>query len=664
MKLWQEIKRRNVLRTLAIYSGSAFAVLEAVDMIFPRWGLPDWTIDVVLYLLILGAVVAVIISWTYDLTPEGIVKTSEAHDPEKDEMVSGPGKRKWVGNIIIIGLVIVVGILLYPKLFRNDHSPFTGRSGNTIAVLPLKIIGNDSEANMLAAGLGESISYMLSKIGNTGQLFSVIPTSEIMENITSAQARQRYGASLVISGSIQVGKQQTRLILNLVDTKKQKLLRSEKLDYQKEENLILQDEAVSLMVSMLGLRLTADTKKNVTAGGSTSPEANELYLRGKGILRNHQNFDELEIAIDLFHQALQIDPSFALAYAELSQTFWKKYRDTKNVSSADSALFYIKRAVELNENNPAVHIGLGMIYSGRGEYENAVDAYREAIKIDPEDVESVLRLGRLYVDMGAFDKAEFYFRNAMKMRPDYWRCYSSLGAFYYFNGEYDSAIVQYNLGLQLAPANQNLLMGLAGMFWLKEDFTRAIDIYEKILLINPENANVITNMGTANYYLGNFKEAVRYYKQDLQLRPDQYRIHGYLADALLWSGNNDASSEEFTIAINMAKRNLDYDPDAIIYLADYYSSLGLADSSLLYLERAKIPDDPDYVEASLAFIVGEIYLSNGEKIKGLEWIESGLKRDYGWIEIKYSPIFKTRQNDLAMQKIISKYSKNTASPTQ
>ncbi len=74
-QFWEELKRRNVLRSLAIYAGSAFVFLEAATIIFPRWGFPDWTIDLVLYLLILGVFITFIVSWIFDITPQGVQKT-------------------------------------------------------------------------------------------------------------------------------------------------------------------------------------------------------------------------------------------------------------------------------------------------------------------------------------------------------------------------------------------------------------------------------------------------------------------------------------------------------------------------------------------------------------------------------------------------------------
>lgn len=145
-RFWQEVKRRKVHRVLAIYAGTAFIILEAVDIIFPRLGFPDWSVNLVLYLLIIGAVITVIISWIYDITPGGIVKTDTLESDEGDMLFDEKAqKRQKTSNIIIAVLIIVVGILLYPKIFKRDVSPLGGVQKSSIAVLPLKIIGDQPD---------------------------------------------------------------------------------------------------------------------------------------------------------------------------------------------------------------------------------------------------------------------------------------------------------------------------------------------------------------------------------------------------------------------------------------------------------------------------------------------------------------------------------------
>ena len=143
-RFWKELKRRNVLRSLAIYAGTAFIILEAATIIFPRWGLPDWTIDLVLYLLIIGLVITVIISWIYDITPEGVQKTKPVSELEEDKRATD--SRGWK-TATYISLVVIVALIVYNVLSSNK----TVRAGDiqSLVVLPFdNYTGDDELANM------------------------------------------------------------------------------------------------------------------------------------------------------------------------------------------------------------------------------------------------------------------------------------------------------------------------------------------------------------------------------------------------------------------------------------------------------------------------------------------------------------------------------------
>ena len=564
-------------------------------------------------------------------------------------------KFKFLAGILIIAILIVAAIIGYSNIFKNDSSPLSGRTRNTIAVLPLKIIGDASEVTDFANGLVESLVNMLTKVGNSQQSFSVIPTSEITENISASDARKRLGASMIISGSIQMDKDITRVILNLIDTKKQLLLQSEKLDYHKDKNLILQDEIISMMVKMLGIQMESQNQKLIIAGGPISAEANEFYLRGRGILRNYQSIDELNSAIELFTRAVEKDTLFALAYSGLAETYWSKYNVTKELNWANTALLNSEKAISLSDKDAFVYISLGIIYAGKGEFDVALKAFQRAIELDPQSEQANIQIGRLYQNQGKFDRAEVYFKNAIALKPDYWRCYSYLGLSYYYKGQYKEAISQIKLGLQIAPANQILLNGLAGCYWQLQRLADAIQTFEQILQINPNNAEVISNLGTTCFYEGNFDKAIYYYKQVIEANPEDYLVQGWLADAYYWSDDKKRANETYKIAIKLARKNSEFDPEAITWIAYNYGMLGIVDSALYYLKKANLPKNPDIIVSDRALDIAEIYLAIGEKHIAIEWIESAIKRGYGWIQVKYHPMYKDLTKDPDFRKMIEKY---------
>ncbi len=655
IQFWQELKRRNVLRTLAIYAGTAFIILEAVDIIFPRWGLPDWSVNIVLYLLIVGAIITVIISWIYDITPKGIVKTESLESiVQEQELTIKARKRLRTSNMFIAVLIVIIGILLYPKIFKDD-SPLSGTRRNAIAVLPLKIIGEDSDVNHFASGLVESLTYMLTKVGNAQQSFSVIPASEILESITANEARQQFGASLVISGSIQMDGKTSRLILNVIDTKKQRLINSEKLDYQIDNNLILQDKIILVMVDMLGLQMESEMYNILTAGGSKSFEANELYLQGRGLLRESQSVKEIDDAIDLFDLAIKKDSLFALAYAGLAQAFTVKYHYTSDVKWADEALNYSRKAVELNDQDSYALISLASALVDRGEYEEAHELYRKSEELDSNNSLIYTELGYLYEMEQKYDTAEEYYRKAVSKTPSSFHPYYYLGVFYYYTSRFDEAIAEIKKGLLIAPSNHNLLNVLAACYVTNEDFDDAIIVFKQIIEADSTNGEILKNLGSVYFYKGNFDQAIQYYRKALRHIPQNFQLYGALGVAYFWSQQKELANQAFQSAVDIARDHLVLDPGVSINMIKYFTLMGETDSAYYYLEHSHIPDDPQEWTPQETFFTGEMFLILGEKQKALQWVESSLDRGYGRTEIKYSPFFKDILHDSEFKLMLSRY---------
>jgi len=116
-----ELKRRNVFRVIAMYAGAAFVIIELINNVVDPLSLPGWLPTVVILLLIVGFPVTAILSWIFDLTPEGMKKTESLEDSVEEQEPSLAGRRKLkASDIIITVLIVAVGILVYPKIFGSD----------------------------------------------------------------------------------------------------------------------------------------------------------------------------------------------------------------------------------------------------------------------------------------------------------------------------------------------------------------------------------------------------------------------------------------------------------------------------------------------------------------------------------------------------------------
>ncbi|MDF1576106.1 MAG: tetratricopeptide repeat protein [Bacteroidales bacterium] len=652
-KFWQELKRRNVPRVLAIYAGTAFIILEAADIIFPRWGFPDWTVDLVLYLLLLGALIAVVLSWIYDISPSGIVKTpSDEAAGTVGKKVQERVRRPVVSNIIIAVLVVVIGLLMYPKIFRNSNSPLSGVSQSSIAVLPLKIIGNDAELGFFASGLVESLTYMLSRVGNSEQIFSVIPPSEIVEAITAAEARKKFGVSLVISGSIQMDQTSSRLILNLIDARTQSLIRSEKLDYSKGQNLIIQDEVISVMVSMLGLELESETKERITLGGPSLHEANELYLTGRGILREGIETEEhINEALKLFLSAIEKDSLFAQAYAGVAQAYTLKYHFTLNAAWNDESLKYGRKAVELNDQDAYALMTLASALVEKGEFEEALSYYEQSRSLDSVRSDIYSELAYLYEMTGEAEKAEQHHRKAIQMDPDSHLTHYYLGGFYFAQTRFREAMEEFELALKFSPGHLTIMHAIAACNFELEKFDEALAGFGEILEQDSAQGQVLWNMGIIYYYQGEFEKSIHCYQKALNYTPQNYNLHGALGRAYLLSGKESLASESFRNAISIGHQDPNC-PD--LKFATWFGLLGLEDSALFYLERFDPPEDPEDLDTTAAFVTGELFLILGKKQPAFSYLESGLIRGYGWNEVRYSPLYKDLRQDTEFRELIGR----------
>jgi hypothetical protein len=141
-RFFHELKRRNVFRVLAMYAGAAFVIIEVTNNIVEPLSLPGWLPTLIILLLIAGFPVTAILSWIFDLTPEGMKKTepeADMVDPGEPELTAR-GRRLRPSDIVIAVLVIAIGILIYPKIFNHDALKEARNSDGKIpiAVLPFE----------------------------------------------------------------------------------------------------------------------------------------------------------------------------------------------------------------------------------------------------------------------------------------------------------------------------------------------------------------------------------------------------------------------------------------------------------------------------------------------------------------------------------------------
>jgi len=199
-QFWQELKRRKVVRVVSVYAAASFVILELVSIIAEPLRLPEWTLALVIVLLCSGFIIAVILSWIYDIHPEGgIVKTEPAHKVKSEDIPASTNSWKiatYVSVVIITGLVLL-------NIFGNRNGVKINESlAKSIAVLPFHNLSGDDEQDYICLGLtGEIISHLFKvrSFDEVRSLTSVLNYMEPDRNIPGIA--EELGVNYILEGS-------------------------------------------------------------------------------------------------------------------------------------------------------------------------------------------------------------------------------------------------------------------------------------------------------------------------------------------------------------------------------------------------------------------------------------------------------------------------------
>ena len=178
-RFWEELKRRKVIKVIAMYAATAFIILEVVDIVAPSLGLPNWTLNLVIVLLSIGFPITVIFSWIFDITPEGLKKTESVQATGEKESTAPKAKRRLKpSDAIIAVLIVIVVILVYPKIFNKDKfEAMRDTDGRiSIAVMPFGNLSGDTLYNVWQGGFQ---NLLITTLSNSGEVISPSVSSHL-----------------------------------------------------------------------------------------------------------------------------------------------------------------------------------------------------------------------------------------------------------------------------------------------------------------------------------------------------------------------------------------------------------------------------------------------------------------------------------------------------
>jgi len=567
---------------------------------------------------------------------------------EKRELFSRIGRvhlPNWArGPLLALLCLLAAGAvwMLTPRLpeWVRGKWPYvpTVEGAKQLAVLPFTNVGDDPASQAFVDGLVEILSSKLSQLEQFQKTLRVVPATDVRhEGIVSVrEARQTFGVTLVITGSVQRTGNRVRMTINLVDPQTLRQLRSKTIDTEVRDISTLQDGVVLETAELLDVRLTSEAKQILAVGGTTVPDAYDFYAQGVGYLQRYDVAENVDHAISLFKLALEQDHRYALAQAGLGEAYWRKYEQTDDPQWAEEAKKSSAAAIRLNNKLAQVYVTLAMIHTGTGDYEQAIGNLQRALGLDPLDADAYRELANAYEKLGKLNDAESTYRNAIVVRPNYWATHYELGRFYFRQGRYGEAAKEFQTVVELTPDNARGYIGLGAAAYAQKRYEEAAAMYEKSVAIKPTDA-AYKNLGALYFYMGRYPDAAHWFELAIQMNDRDSDGWHSLAAAYQWSAQPNKAKAAFERTAELAEVQLRTNPrdtNVLITLADAYSMLNQPQRAREILDRALALTPTD---VSDMFQISVVYEQLGDRKRALVYLEKAIQGGYSRDLIERAP---------------------------
>ena len=492
-------------------------------------------------------------------------------------------------RLTVAGLALALLALLGWLGFRDGAltSMFGGIPADKhLVVLPFENVGGDPASQALCDGIVETLTGKLTELQQFEGGLMVVPASEVRaEAVESAsRAAALFGVNLAVTGSMQQSGDGLRLTANLVDAKTLRQLRSATVDFSPASSEAWQDGIVGRVVELLEIELNVKASEALSAGGTRKPRAYQHYLSGKGYLQRFDQEGNADAAIEMLQKAIEEDPDYAPALAELSEAYWQKYNETSNQEWAQKTIAAAEEAVRKNDRLAVTHVSLGEAYRRTGRLEEAIRELEAALELDPLDSEARSALARVYFDQGRLEEAEALHKQAIELQPRQWSAHNALGVFYTNCGRGEEAIESFEQAIALTPDNPMSYRNLAGALMREGRYDRARAMLQLSIEIEP-SGYAYANLGAAEFFQGRYGEAAEAFRQGVELMPNNNLLWFNLAESLRWIEGREADAEEaYRKAIELAEERVQVRPDDVAAL----SRIARSCAKLGNFERARV----------------------------------------------------------------------------
>ncbi len=471
-----ELKRRNVYKVAVAYIVAGWALSQGIAQVLPVFDVPNWTIRLIVLLIIIGLPVALVLAWAFEITPEGIKRTEMA-----DRMPAAAQRKKhtWI-YIVVVGAIVSITLFFLGRYSAisgaSRHTEAATASQKSIAVLPFDNLSRDPDNAYFAEGVQDEILTRLAKVADlkvisrtSTQHFKSVP-----ENLP--QIAKQLGVTNIVEGSVQKAKDEVRVNVQLINALTDAHLWAEIYDRKLTDLFSVESDIAKTIADTLQAKLTGSESTAMSNKPTENPDAYELYLKGR-FFWNKRTGQDLKTACDYFQQAIAIDPHYATAYAGLAESYIliPLFDAGSPQDYFPKAKAAAERAIELQETSAEAHTALGLLLCFSDvNFAQSEKEFKRAIELNPNYATAHHWFGNaLLVALGRFDEAISENKRAVELDPLSLIINADLGSTFMMARQYDQAIAQLQRTLTLDNKFGYAHWNLGEALYLKGDNSRS-----------------------------------------------------------------------------------------------------------------------------------------------------------------------------------------------
>jgi TolB-like protein/Flp pilus assembly protein TadD len=442
---FEELQRRKVYRVAAAYIIAAGFIIQIGSAVFPAWELPNWTLRLVVVILLIGFPIALILAWAYDVTPQGIRATPT---------VSAPGTHRRRNLIMLIATGVIVSAAAGFFLLPGGSARKIDKS---IAVLPFQNLSDEKENAYFADGMQDDILTNLSKIGDLKVISRMSVMSYRGDGTRNArEIGKALGVATLLEGSVRRVGNRVRVNVQLIDANNDEHIWAEDYDRDLTDVFAIQTDLAQKIASALQAKLSRNEKARLDRRPTQDPNAYLLFVRAHDYANRADMFRDTSLKAEpLFEQAIKLDPNFALAFAGLSMVeSWLYHSSDPVPARRERARLNANEALRLQPDLPEGHLALGFsYYYGDRDYERALVEFDIARRGLPNESQAYLAIGSIQRRQGKWAESTANLEKAAT----------------------------------LDPKNTNVLMNLIFSYMAQRDYETADKILDRVIATSPQS---------------------------------------------------------------------------------------------------------------------------------------------------------------------------------